>query len=260
MEVRKLSVLYNVWIDSVELLKGSIECIKDHVDVIIIIYQRKSNWGEEGDPLPSIYKSIKVVPRRKVILYEYIPDNKSASIHEREKRNEGLRIAKENKCTHFLHMDCDEYYEDFGSAKEEYFKSGAIGSVCQMWTYFKKPTLRFENHEGYFVPFIHELYHDTVAGNNHYPYYVDPTRRVGYETRVIPLAEYNIALLQAKMHHFSWVRKDINIKVRNSTARNNIAKGTAVEDYNNPELGTGFYVRDFQMKLIEVENIFGIDI
>lgn len=245
----RLAAIYNVWSDSVELLRGSLMCIKDHVDQVIIVYQTVSNFKEPGDPLPDIMNAIKVISFDKVILHNYIPDFTlgEGAVHEKLKRNIGLDIARNNYCTHFLHMDSDEYYQDFGAAKLQYLKSGCSGSAAQMWTYFKSPTLRFENHEGYYVPFIHVLRPDTVAGKTSYPLYVDPTRRIN---------DTNVTIIDEKMHHFSWVRKDINIKLRNSTAKDNIAKGTGIEDYNNPDLGAGSYVKDFQMKLVEVENLF----
>ncbi len=47
----KLAAIYNVW-DGVELLKHSIASIKQDVDLIIIVYQDISNFGEEFNPLP----------------------------------------------------------------------------------------------------------------------------------------------------------------------------------------------------------------
>jgi len=49
----KLAAIYNVW-DGVELLHGSIECIKDHVNQIIIVWQNVSNIGEIYDPMPEM--------------------------------------------------------------------------------------------------------------------------------------------------------------------------------------------------------------
>jgi hypothetical protein len=62
------------------------------------------------------------------------------------------------------------------------------------------------------------------------------------------------------MHHFSYVRKNIERKINNSSARANILKSKLLEDYNNPEVGPGFYVQDFKQRLIEVPNYFNINI
>lgn len=256
----RLAAIYNVW-DGVELLKGSINCIKKDVDVIIIVWQEVSNYGEQYDPSDEIRAAIDVVNveyyftgYKRVIIHKYTPSfgfQFSAASYEMEKRNIGLKIAKDDNCTHFLHLDCDEYYEDFGKAKQEYIESGSKGSVCSMWTYFKKPTLRFENTDNYFVPFIHELNNKTIAGQSQYPFYVDPTRRIN---------EQNVVLLDAKMHHFSWIRTNIARKVRNSSAKHNILRSNYLNDYNSPDLGVGYYVTDFRQKLVEVPNIFNINI
>ena len=39
-----------------------------------------------------------------------------------------LDIARDMGCTHFLFMDCDEYWHDFAAAKQQYIQSGAEGS------------------------------------------------------------------------------------------------------------------------------------
>ncbi|MFW8746205.1 hypothetical protein, partial [Mesorhizobium japonicum] len=82
--------------------------------------------------------------------------------------------------------DCDEYYENFGEAKQKFIDSGAKGSVCKILTYFKKPTLRLENEDNYYVPFIHELNENTTVGNYGYPFYADPTRKIN-ESNVVLL-------------------------------------------------------------------------
>ena len=46
----KLAAIYNVW-DGVELLRGSMESVKDGVDLFIIVYQNVSNIGEVFHPL-----------------------------------------------------------------------------------------------------------------------------------------------------------------------------------------------------------------
>lgn len=244
----KLAAIYNIW-DGVELLHGSVKCIKDHVDVFILVWQDVSNYGEKYSPLPDIAMETFAEVGHKVVNIKYEPVVGAGMFNEKKKRNIGLGCARAMGCTHFLHLDCDEYYEDFGAAKELYIKSGKPGSVCSLYTYFKLPTLRFETKDGYFVPFIHELKPDTQAGTRHYPFYVDPTRRIN-ETEVVELP--------VTMHHFSWVRKDIERKCRNSSAKENIEVGTMLLDYHAPEVGPGYYVQDYCQKLIEVPDSFNL--
>lgn len=241
----KLCAIYNVW-DGVELLRGSINCLKDHVDLIIIVWQDISNFGEQYQPL----LDIDLHGLSDIVLIKYEPKAEAGAMNERNKRNIGLTVARARGCTHFLHIDCDEYYEDFAAAKKLFFESGKRGSACKLYTYFKAPTLRFDTPDGYFVPFIHELRPDTFAGDRAYPFYVDPTRRIN-ETDIVDLPVF--------MHHFSWVRRDIHRKVRNSSARRNIDKSTLLQDYLSEEIKAGSYVKDYGKTLITVEDQFKIE-
>jgi len=240
----KLAAIYNVW-DGVELLRGSMDSVADGVDVFIIVYQDVSNYGEEFKPLENIDLS-----DYNCVFVKYKPTGTGAGYHERQKRNIGLTMARDQRCTHFLHMDCDEYYSDFLDAKKMYQNTGHDGTVCKLFTYFKKPTLRFENTDNYFVPFIHRLKGNSAAGVNEYPFYVDPTRRINTD---------DVVEIDAVMHHFSYVRDDIERKVRNSTAVNNIKKSNLLRDYYDESIGTGSYVEDYKQKLIQVDDQFGIN-
>jgi hypothetical protein len=247
----KLAALYNVW-DGDELLLGSIKQIQDHVDTIVIIYQDVSNFGEQYHPnVEYISECIRVGV--KIFVYKYNPVVGGGGFNERAKRNMAIEIARKAGCTHFFHIDVDEYYENFSVIKEAYIQADRSGSVLKLFTYFKEPTLRFENPDNYYVPFIHQLKPDTTAGSfKQYPFYVDPTRRVN---------EIDVIELPFFMHHFSWVRKDIMRKVRNSTARSNIDKTTLVTDYLSPDTKEGTLVRDYQnMSLVRVPNQFEIQL
>jgi hypothetical protein len=241
----RLYAIYNAW-DGDELLHGSIERIINHVDRVIIVYQEVSNYGEAYTPILPTGKKIRPVK------YE-LEKAKSAADCERSKRNLGLHIAKQHNATHFLHMDCDEYYQDFGRALTGYLQAtmGMKGSVVKLHTYFKHPTWKLENDENYFVPFIHPLRPDTFAGGRNYPFRVDPTRRIN---------EIDVVELPIHMHHYSWVRRDIERKVRNSSARANLMKSKHLKEYNDPNTGPGTFLECYNSKLIEVPNYFNIQI
>lgn len=247
----KLAAIYNVF-DGLELLKGSIDCIKNDVDEIIIVYQDVSNFGEQCEDI--VFKITHLLRSDfnlvcNIKWKKFTPTNISGQPNEILKRQLGIEKAKELGCTHFIQIDCDEYYEDFGSAKKLYLDSGFEGSVCKMWTYFKLPTLRLENPEGYYVPFIHKLEPNTTTGSREYPYYCDKTRQINTK---------NVVELPIFMHHFSWVRRDILLKLRNSSAKRNRDINEWASDYYNSEVKGGFYLKDFQQKLVEVDNIFNI--
>lgn len=241
----KLAAIYNVW-DGVELLEGSMGCLKDHVDLFIIVWQDVSNFGEYYSPLSEIPTG------KNIILHKYNPKRKNGFENEISKRQLGIDIAKQHNCTHFLSIDCDEYYEDFGKSKQEFINSGYKGSVCKIFTYFKHPTFRFETPDGYYVPFIHELRPDTLTGCKRYPFYCDPTRKIN---------QSDVIEVDCFMHHFSWVRNDIERKARNSSAKKNIERGTILRDFFSPNLENnieGFYIKDFDKRLILVEDKFRI--
>lgn len=240
----KLAAVFNVY-DGVELLEKSIKQVHAHCDLIIIVYQTISNFGEKWSPLPEI-EHLESFP--KTILVKYDPTIEwGGQLNERAKRNLGIDFARDNHCTHFIGMDVDEFYEDFGAYKKLYFQSGASGSVCRMQTYFKKPTWMFDKPEEYFVPFIHELNEDTRSGSSTYKFYVDPTRAIN---------QSDIVELPFFMHHFSWVRKDIMLKARNSSAQGIIKNPIIMKDYNSPELGPGYFLANWNRRLVEVPDMF----
>jgi len=251
----KLAAIVNVW-DGCELLRGSIDCYKDHVDKIIIVWQNVSNIGEAYDPMPEMKFPFEI--EKKIIHSKYEPNfNIAASQNEVKKRNIGLDIAYNYDCTHFFHIDVDEYYQNFGAMKKEYFNSRCPGSVCRIYTYFKKPTLRLENLDGYYVPFIHELEESTRSGNCTYPFYCDPTRTISFSEKVDKDCLWEMS---QPMHHYSWIRNDIGRKVRNSSAAQygNKMKGL-LDDYNNPNIGDGYVLNDIGgQKLKIVDDLFGI--
>ncbi len=247
--MRKLAAIYNVF-DGLELLQGSIDCIKDHVDMIVIVYQQISNFGEISGPMPPItgekYSNVEFIKYDPTIEW-------GGQLNERAKRNLGIEFARMNHCTHFFHIDCDEYYQDFGTIKDAYFNSEHAGSVLRLKTYFKKPTFMFDPIEDYYVPFIHLLREDTKAGSSSYKFYVDPTRAIN-ESEVIELPFF--------MHHYSWVRHDIMLKVRNSSANinNRLLKNQQIfDDYNSPDLKEGYLVANWNRKIKEVPDIFGLN-
>lgn len=241
----KIIAIYNSF-DGEELLEGSIECIREHVDFILVVAQKVSNYGEKYDGGYNLANSLNTVD----LVIEYNPNLKlNGATNETIKRNIGIEYAKQNGFGYFILMDNDEYYQDFGRMKKDFLNSGADGSVCRLWTFYKEPTLRLEEQENYFVPFIHKLHLKTKTGNNIYPKYVDPTRRINTT---------NVIVMQDPMFHYSYVRKSIIRKLSNSSASPNISKKikTILDDYNNA--CEGYFVKDFQQKLISVPNIFNI--
>jgi hypothetical protein len=148
-----------------------------------------------------------------------------------------------------LHLDCDEYYlpDEFARARQWIETHQVPGTTCRLRTYFASPGLQLEGFDDYCVPFIHRLNDTTVCGCEHYPLPVDPTRRIN----CADVTELDSSLIC--MHHFSWVRRDIGRKIRNSSADHLSGERLAalLEDYE--AASPGKVVRHWNRQLVEVK-------
>lgn len=225
----KLAAVYNVW-DGDELLLGSIKQIRSLVDVVIIVYQRESHRGNIN---PELDRTLTLIQGMNLVDHfeQYKPTyNKGGALlsFETHKRNLGLEIARDYACTHYLHIDCDEYYlpEQFKYAKDMITDSGIRNTFCHLATYFLKPTWRLTPDESYLVPFIQKLGADNTGPQNSWDkFVVDPSRRPSVKP---PYIIFNTD--QLLMHHFSWVRRDLGMKLRNSSANDVPGFRSQVED------------------------------
>jgi hypothetical protein len=203
-----LACIFNVF-DGEEHLKKAIDYVKDDVDYIIILVQHESNFGEIY--CPSLNEVFDMIMKSDNIMFKYFtPDlTKDGFWNEQTKRQMGVDYAKDMGCTHFLLMDCDEFYPDFKELKAEYIESGADGSVCEIETYVAKENYRLYPPMPFKVPFIHKLTKDTMLGGA-YQYNCDKTR----VTKCV-----SVHTMSKPMHHMSWVRDNLDRKIRNSSAR-----------------------------------------
>lgn len=243
-----LVAIFNVW-DDWNMLHYSIDRIVSVVDGIIIVASTKSNHGEISE-IPDNFKGAWLHIRE--------PQFSHPMNSETDKRNYGLKIAREQGYTHFLMMDADEFWNpiDFQKAKERFHVEPDLqGLVCATQVYFKKPTLTI-GLDTTLVPFIHKLT-PTIKHefNRRYPYAwqghqikIDPTRSLNIDS--------GVKMDDAVMHHYSWVRKDYEKKIRNSTARANIEKSTIREDLDSAS--EGYFCNFYQKTLHSVPNYFGL--
>lgn len=247
----KLAAIFCVW-DDWDLLTHSIENIFQQVDGIIVVYSRKSNYGELSDPPEDL-----AFPGN-CELFEREPINAHALHSETDKRNYGLGIARKQGYTHFITMDADEFYDpdEFNQAKKEFYGNPNLaGLVCPTKVYFGSPTLTI-GYDKTLVPFIHKITpHLKHEFNRSYPFAwegksirIDPTRSLNINS--------GVKMSGATMHHYSWVRKDYAKKIRNSTARANLQKSTIVADLVNA--APGYFCQFYQRPLVRVPNRFGI--
>lgn len=249
----KLCAIYNVWGDW-DLLLHSVENISPHVDGIIVIASSMSNYGEESK-IPSSWWRVMDI---NLFIREPIGNNPLQS--ETDKRNFGLDTAKELGYTHFITMDADEFYhpEDIERGKQMFHEEPNLkGIVVSSQVYFKSPTLTI-GLDTTRVPFIHkitpELQHEF---NRKYPFAWDGIRDI----RIDPTRSLNINdgvkfVPEIVMHHYSYVRKDYEKKIRNSTARANIEKSTIREDLLLAK--EGYFCKFYGKILHTVPNYFNL--
>lgn len=256
----KLCAIYNVWHDW-DWLKLSVQNIRPCVDMVIIIASEKSNYGEVSK-IPDVWGSeVSQLHNRLagVHLINYTPIHGFLpNVNETGKRNCGLDIARQHDCTHFVMMDADEFYnrEDFAREKQRCIDNPDLaGLVCASQVYFKSPKLTV-GLDVTRVPFIHKitptLQHEF---NRNYPFAwegkqirIDPTRSLNIRSGV----EWSDII----MHHYSWVRKDIDKKIRNSTARANIERSTLRKDFALAK--EGHYVEFYGKTLVRAQVDFNI--
>jgi len=254
----KLAAIYNVF-DGEELLEQSIKSIKDNVDIIIIVFQTISNFGEVRQNL--VDKIIKLKTSGLVNeLILFTPKQISPQLNEQNKRRIGLIKARELGATHFLTMDCDEFYydEEFKNAKNICEKYNIDASIVFIQNYWKKPEFKcVEYIEPFKCGFINKIY-PTTDFETIEPYFtdwIDPTRRINTTTRNLIFSPNFIM-----MHHYTTIRSDITRKYNNSTARlcnNNIEaindKIKNVKDYNINDLNNNIIcvkkINNFNIKI-----------
>jgi hypothetical protein len=214
----KLAAIYNVW-DCEYMLGGSIKQIRDNVDLVIVVYQVVSNYGESNPEVEDVVMQLK---RDGMIdiLVDYKPydfGKRNGFRNECSKRNIGLNIAQNEGCTHFISMDCDEYYDSaqFSTVKDYIAQNERMYDFTRinLYTYFKEPTWRLFPIEPYYVPFICKLHPNAKLGNDYNTLKVDPTRALQGDCKV---SQFPIETIV--MHHYSWVRRDIGMKLRSSSA------------------------------------------
>ena len=220
MQTKKLGVAYNVW-DAEELLKGSIKAIRNCVDFIVVVYQEVSNFGEMNPDLaPVLFDLVADGLIDRLIKYEPRPGQKPQDI-ETMKHQVGLDICKLMECDYFLQLDSDEYYDEkqFRKAFDFIVKHEIDHTAVCINDYYKYPNVRLRQENNYYAPFISKIYPHTqyvLQGNTFC--LMDPTRRLEIDIKdkkeIFPPD-------MITMEHYTYVRKDIRRKLRNSTAYDN---------------------------------------
>ena len=235
----KLAAIYNVF-DGEELLLYSIKNIRSKVDYIIVSYQTMSNHGELAPD--TLEPFIKELLQKKLVdeIWCYQPNLKlSPGKNEKIKRNHSQRLALLANCTHFIHMDADEFYipDEFAQAKQYIQQHGIKSSAVSIIEYLKSPryeilngyTISFEFGRKYmfYAPFIMAL---VPSLGTYFPVLSDQTRRSNGHLRFWLFPKHIIAL-----HHFSTLRRNLTKKYNNSSL-NDDKKNIQVIDKIQPQI------------------------
>lgn len=226
----KLAVAFNIF-DGTENLELTVKNIRPCVDFLIAVYQNTSNYGNLIDTdYPKLLQSLGF---HYIVKYE--PKlGQSPHFNEIAKRNIGLNIARQNGCELFMTMDCDELYNlsEFKLALNEFIRSGSDASACMMQTYYGNKHWVYKEPETYYVPLFYRtdakdtrLFREYVQ----WPVLADPTRKLPSNKVLV----YPRSTIQ--MHHYSYVRHNIELKLINSSALRNYQGRVAdiVQAYNN---------------------------
>lgn len=261
----KLCSIIIAWIDTIELLPY---CIFNHLlysDHVIVIYSNTSNYGEhnEGFTIPEVLTD-KFNPKitalsDNVSWIKIEPNTSNAAVdNERGKRNFGLQQARNMGFTHFIMADADEFYNPWEVNKIiDNWNDELTGIVCKSQVYFKSPTLTI-GLDSTLVPFIHRINPNLgFTWNKEYPFawsadkkqlLIDPTRQLNISK--------GVEMCDLVMHHYSWVRRDYQMKIRNSSARHNLERSSILQDILQAK--EGYFCEFYQKTLVRADVDFGI--
>ncbi|MCK9446995.1 hypothetical protein M0Q50_09115 [bacterium] len=230
------SLCYNInAYDASELIESVLNEIRDQLDCVNAIWQKKSYCGnlmdeEDLNELKRL-KSIGLIDN----LIEF-PTNFAKPCREQEtdKRNMGIEWARSHGYSHVMSVDADEFYDkdQFRLAKEIINKKGYSITYWSYVNYYRD----FDHYLVYpfkpYVPGICSTYFNYTF-NGPAPGPTDPTRRI---LNPMNLGTYLFKDEEIRMGHAAWIRKDIYKKLTNWSAKDYFAPeliNKAVERLNN---------------------------
>lgn len=185
--------------------------------------------------------------------------------NELTKREEGRQLCQAQGCTHFICLDCDEFYmsSQLAWAKQCILENGYDATACKMRFYLKHPTIELLPYEEFnCVPLIYKIDKGRpfrLAAK--YAVTLDPTRRIEGVAK-FRLFERD----EIEMHHYSLVRVSMRSKLDNISNKANMSGiETFVAAYERWQLADGAihphpYFRQHFTLVSVVPNYFDIDL
>ena len=230
-------------------LKSIIAEIRDLCDCVVICLQRES-W--HGDPIEqSVIDYVDGLKHEgfvdDIIWFESVndyPDDDPAKprMIETDKRNFLLDFLQGKGCTHAQVIDSDEFYDhdDYKNAIDVILSNDEISvSYCQYINYYRDYSHVLVWPFLCYVPFISEIGYRFDFKKGMFDKPSDPTRRYALgENDKYCILSFSLV----KMHHLSWIRKDIRSKIKNWSANRYFKGIDGLEDriidrYENYEDG-----------------------
>lgn len=254
-----LYVAYNCATCS-ELLEASIKQIAPIADRILIHYQTTTNTGLAINTRHT-QKYYELIEKYDIALVQFSPNlNLTPKQNETNKRNMALEFAKATRHSTFMTIDEDEFYqtEQLDQAYKIFIDGNWDSSVCRLYSYYKLPTLQVHPPEDYYCSIFYKVNSRNFVNGLQFPVKVDPARKMKPGRLKIFSWE------ELAMHHMSYVRKDIEEKLRSQSASVNWPdKIEELVKYhqaftNGKALWGGKELRNFQLK--RVDNLFNIEI
>lgn len=253
----KLTSIITVWADCLCLLP---HCLNNHLkfcDEILVIWSQHSRHGERND---SVLEYIAANGHDQRVKYHQLEPMRGFSPlqNETRSRNHGIDLARKSGASHILIADADEFYAPNGmlSCLQSFREDKKLnGFVHRIRVYIKTPTLYTTDHT--LVPGIHQLMPNTQCGPfKFYPYaydqklvpHIDPSRRFNFFNG-IQMSDYY-------MHHMSYVRSDIDLKIDNSSANLRRSRQTIYNELREAKAGRMSEL--YHKPLQECENHFNI--
>jgi hypothetical protein len=251
----KLVSIINAWADAIELMPFLIKNHLQFSDEIIVVWSQYSNHGAKSDAI--LEYILTNGGDYRVHFTQLEPISGSPLLNETRKRNHGIGLAQKNRFTHFIICDLDEFYipSEMNKEKRRFENPILNGLVHPLKVYIKTPTLWCDDHT--LVPGITKLNGNTSCGAwPHFPFaydkegraHIDPSRRLSYTN--------GIERSEAYMHHFSYVRKNIDLKIDNSSANLRRSRQVIYDELRDAK--PGYVSKLYHQHLKESENLFNI--
>ena len=197
----KIGAVYNTFY-GLELIENSINSIRNIVDYIVIVHQKR---GFNGEDEPSVNKYIleylfqhKLIDE--IVYYDTFIKNTRNNILE--KRNIGLQYCKSNNCDFIIPLDADENYNEYELLNEiNYMYDNNIETLyCPIYSYYYDKFHYFE--DTYYVPAVYKINNRKFIKTST-SVIIDPLRKMEEGT-------YKIS--DSHMHHYSYLKEFYHYK------------------------------------------------